>query len=134
MTHVQSTCDVGWWDDDSEGTLILDRTIGLELRLEETLLLPPLIPSALDRDGIVGFEMRIVEGLESLLLAEGGVFDVRGQWLFDGLGCLLLLRLAGGSLGLLVCLRSLGLLLFRELGVLLGLLALSLYCGRDSVR
>lgn len=67
--------------------------------------------------------MRVVQGLQSLLLARRGVLDVFGQGFLDRLGSLLLLRLAGDSWG---C--GFGLLLLGELGVLLGLLALSLYC------
>lgn len=124
VTHVQSTRNVGRGDNDCEVAFILDGAIGLELRLEEAFLLPPLVPCALDGDGVVGLELGIVEGLESLLLADRGIFDVLGQRLLDGLRGLLLLRLASSLLGL--CL-GLGLLLLSKFGVLLGLLALPLY-------
>jgi hypothetical protein len=45
VTNVESTRNVGRRGRDDEDTLGLDLTVGGELGLEETLLLPPIVPS-----------------------------------------------------------------------------------------
>jgi hypothetical protein len=68
-----------------------DLSICGELRLEEAALLPPRIPARFDRLRRVGFEMRMVKGVQNLLLADGCIVDE----FVDGSGRQLLLVALG---------------------------------------
>ncbi|GKT55061.1 LOW QUALITY PROTEIN: uncharacterized protein ColTof3_02400 [Colletotrichum tofieldiae] len=115
VAEMQRPSDVGRGMSDDELARRLDLAIGSELGL-----------CALDGFGVVGLEVRVLKGLEALLLSYGGIFNVFGDGLFLlllGLGLLLLVLGRGGCGG---SLRGLFGHLLLELGVLLGLLALLL--------
>jgi hypothetical protein len=121
VTHVESTGNVGWWVDNDEFALILDLAVRGELGLTEAGLVPPVIPRRLDSDGIVGFEMGVVERSNALLLSNRSLLDIWGKN-FLGLLLLDLLLLDGLRGGLcFLCLLCL------EFGGLLGLFALLLH-------
>ena len=79
MTTVQRAGDIrrGDWDDKRSRSELL--ALGREFWLEETLLLPPSIPSGLDSGGVVS---RVVGGLEitkNFLFAGGSLLDKGGE-------------------------------------------------------
>lgn len=123
VSHVKGTGNVGRRMNNDELSFVLDTSVRLEFRLEETLLLPPIIPCGLDGNRVVGLEMGVVERSDSLFLALGSVLDVLGNGLLLSLLLLrlLLFRSLGGGGGSL-------LLLCLELGLLLCLLSFLLHC------
>jgi hypothetical protein len=63
MSHVKVSGNVWWGLDDDEGSFGFDFAICCEFRFKKPFLLPPCIPSGFDSGRIVGFILRIVEGL-----------------------------------------------------------------------
>lgn len=98
MTAVQGAGNIWRRKGDDKGA----RSIGGVARLgvEEAALFPPGVPGRLDGLGVVGLEVRGIEGLDDLLVAGiGGVLE--GREGLDGLlGLLLFLRL--GFIGVLL--------------------------------
>lgn len=116
---------IWWWVDNDKGALILDLAVLVELGLEKAFLLPPLVPSSLDGDRVIGCIVGVAERADALLLARRGIVLVRwkGRLLYL---CLLLLGLGlvrcasgGGGLGG-------GSFLLVELCLLFGLFSLLL--------
>lgn len=134
MSNMESSSDVRRRNGDDVETLVLGRSVGLELRLKVSLLLPPLVPRRFDCGRVVRLESRIIQRHKNLLLALDSLVDKLGNrlnlllCLLRGsllLGSVLLSSLFGVELGQLLGLLS---LVFQ----LLGGLGLGLSCSRSG--
>jgi hypothetical protein len=112
MAAVQGAGDVGGRQRDGEGADGIRGLLG-GFGLEEALLFPPLVPCRLDSAGVVGGEVRVVEGEDGLLLAERSLVG-------EGREGRCRLSLGLGRLGLFGLLGLLLVLLGGELCGLLG--------------